>query len=118
MLPAPLPIGIWVASPTHPEASFGASDFALRSQAERRRNRTFQPPGYDGLPVLKTGWLARTTLVHEASRRVCERGGVESRSMPDAANNPRQVTAEEAVRLAPSPPHLVGFPHASFVART
>jgi hypothetical protein len=26
------------------------------SQAERRRNRTYQPPGYDGLPVLKTGW--------------------------------------------------------------
>ena len=24
--------------------------------AERRRNRTYQPPGYDGLPVLKTGW--------------------------------------------------------------
>ena len=28
-------------------------------QAERRRNRTFQPPGYDGLPVLKTGWATR-----------------------------------------------------------
>ena len=24
--------------------------------AERRRNRTYQPPGCDGLPVLKTGW--------------------------------------------------------------
>jgi len=24
--------------------------------AERRRNRTYPPPGYDGQPVLKTGW--------------------------------------------------------------
>jgi hypothetical protein len=24
--------------------------------AERRRNRTYPPPGYDGSPVLKTGW--------------------------------------------------------------
>ena len=31
----------------------------LQSQTERRRNRTFQPPGYDGLPVLKTArWVA------------------------------------------------------------
>ena len=30
-----------------------------QSQTERRRNRTFQPPGYDGLPVLKTGWATR-----------------------------------------------------------
>jgi hypothetical protein len=26
------------------------------SGAERRRNRTYPPPGYDGSPVLKTGW--------------------------------------------------------------
>ena len=31
----------------------------LQQQTERRRNRTFQPPGYDGLPVLKTGWATR-----------------------------------------------------------
>jgi hypothetical protein len=26
------------------------------ARAERRRNRTYPPPGYDGVPVLKTGW--------------------------------------------------------------
>ena len=29
---------------------------ALFSRAERRRSRTYQPWGYHGLPVLKTGW--------------------------------------------------------------
>src|SRR5204863_9588107 len=29
------------------------------SVAERRRNRTFQPVGCTGLPVLKTGWATR-----------------------------------------------------------
>ena len=29
---------------------------ALYGLAERRRSRTYQPWGYHGLPVLKTGW--------------------------------------------------------------
>ena len=34
----------------HPPAPRGAGC------TERRRNRTYPPPGYDGQPVLKTGW--------------------------------------------------------------
>jgi hypothetical protein len=29
---------------------------SLSPVAERRRNRTYPPPGCDGVPVLKTGW--------------------------------------------------------------
>ena len=32
------------------------SSAVIQSQAERRRNRTYQRPGYGRLPVLKTGW--------------------------------------------------------------
>ena len=39
------------ASGARPQAR-GAPDV----EAERRRNRTYPPPGYDGQPVLKTGW--------------------------------------------------------------
>src|SRR5205807_6253416 len=39
----------------HGERSHGAGPLPT----ERRRNRTFQAPGYDALPVLKTGWATR-----------------------------------------------------------
>ena len=47
--------------PLRPAPTLDAGDVAgdrlqrprLQSQTERRRNRTFQPPGCDGLPVLK-----------------------------------------------------------------
>jgi hypothetical protein len=32
------------------------AEMAPEQGAERRRNRTYPPPGYDGSPVLKTGW--------------------------------------------------------------
>ena len=35
------------------DAGQHVEDGEEQSQTERRRNRTFQPPGYDGLPVLK-----------------------------------------------------------------
>jgi hypothetical protein len=58
--PAQDPIG-WPALPRDPRRhdTPEAAKPTAQSQeggAERRRNRTYQPPGYDGLPVLKTGW--------------------------------------------------------------
>jgi hypothetical protein len=37
--------------------------------AERRRNRTFQPVGCTGLPVLKTGWATRPLPLRHSSCR-------------------------------------------------
>jgi len=37
----------------HPPFGSAARQYV---EAERRRNRTYPPPGYDGQPVLKTGW--------------------------------------------------------------
>jgi uncharacterized protein DUF2515 len=51
---------------TTPGASGARVRRLLRSRTERRRNRTFQPPGYDGLPVLKTGWATRPVPLRRA----------------------------------------------------
>jgi hypothetical protein len=44
--------------PSNVDAARNAAEKALIygqfAPTERRRNRTFQPPGYDGLPVFKT----------------------------------------------------------------
>jgi hypothetical protein len=41
---------------------FNHADFRL---AERRRSRTYQPMGYIGLPVLKTGWATGPVPLQE-----------------------------------------------------
>jgi hypothetical protein len=35
--------------------------------AERRRSRTYQPLGYNGLPVLKTGWATGPVPLQEGT---------------------------------------------------
>ena len=58
----------------------------------RRRNRTFQAPGYDALPVLKTGW---------ATRPLPRRHGSYEAALPPSRLRPlRRVTS--AVRHRPS----------------
>src|SRR6185312_17118854 len=48
--------------------------------AERRRSRTYQPMGYIGLPVLKTGWATGPVPLHGVSKRIRWIG---SRSCPE-----------------------------------
>ena len=45
---------------------YASNPCVLPGGVERRRNRTFQPPGYDGLPVLKTGWATRPVPLRRA----------------------------------------------------
>jgi hypothetical protein len=42
--------------------------------AERRRSRTYQPWGYHGLPVLKTGWATGPVPPHVEPLSVSDRG--------------------------------------------
>jgi hypothetical protein len=49
-LPEPLSLA-WELNPV--------SSATAEPATTRRRNRTYQPWGYHGLPVLKTGWATR-----------------------------------------------------------
>ena len=85
------------------QAGARTSPFAGTSPAERRRSRTYQPWGYHGLPVLKTGrvWLNETVWAGSAppcapsprfSRRA--RSGSAAGSRRQVMCPPRALSAE------------------------
>ena len=81
--------------------------------AERRRSRTYQPWGYHGLPVLKTGWA--TGPVPLQGRRILRAVGSEPESVASSLvlvlglrRGGHRLLAQPRAALADPRPELVG----------